>query len=55
MNVLIQLMVVIRIPPVHIQLALIHANVIRGLMGNEQVVLLCKLYMHMHVSVHVHV
>ena len=35
MNVLVQQMIVIRTPPVQIQLGLIHANVIRDLMAME--------------------
>ena len=45
MNVLIQLMIVIGTPYVPIQLDRIHADVIRDLMGMEQIVLVCNSYL----------
>ena len=45
MNVLIQLMIVIGTPHVPIQSDRIHANVIRDLMGMEQIVLVCNSYL----------
>ena len=45
MNVLIRLTIVIRTPHVQIQLDRIHANVMRDLMGMEQVVLVCNSYL----------
>ena len=45
MNVLIQLMIVIRTPHVQIHLDRIHANVMMDLIGMEQVVLVCKVYL----------
>ena len=45
MNVLIQLMIVTGTPHVPIQSDRIHANVIRDLMGMEQIVLVCNTYL----------
>ena len=46
MNALIQLMIVIGTPHVQIQSDRIHANVIRDLMGMEQIVLVCNSYLN---------